>query len=61
LYLKYGSDWQKVPLQNAEGISKEEAWKDMPKAAIDYVKGLSEFDFDMFKEITGIDVDCNEE
>jgi hypothetical protein len=47
LYLKAGSDWEKM---------KEEAWKDMPKEAIEYVKSLEEFDAAMFKRITGIDV-----
>ena len=33
-----------------------EAWKDMPREAIEYVKSLPEFDAEMFKIITGIDV-----
>ena len=33
-----------------------EAWKDMPREAIDYVKTLPEFNAEMFKRITGIDV-----
>ena len=28
----------------------------MPKAAIEYVKSLPEYDAEMFKEITGIEV-----
>ena len=35
---------------------KEEAWKDMPKAAIDYISSIPEFDADIFEEITGIRV-----
>jgi len=56
LYLKHGSDWKKTPIENAEELSKEEAWRDMPRGAIDYVKSLPEFDSEIFKEITGIDV-----
>ena len=54
LYLKYGSDWKRTPIPRAEEISKEEAWKDMPKEAVEYVKSLPEYDADMFFEITGI-------
>ncbi len=54
LYLQSGRDWKKTPIPNAEEIQKEEAWKDMPVAAISYVKSLPEFDADMFYEITGI-------
>ena len=56
LYIKNGSDWKLTPIPNAEEISKEEAWRDMPKEAINYVKSLPEFDSDMFFEITGIRV-----
>jgi hypothetical protein len=60
LYVKSGSDWSKVraseicdTLDNWE--EPYEAWKDMPKEAIEYVKSLEEFDPKMFKRITGID------
>ena len=56
LYLKNGSDWVKTPIKDAKEISKREAWADMPKEAIDYIKSLPEFDADMFAEITGIEV-----
>lgn len=56
LYLKSGSDWVKTPIKDAEEISKKEAWADMPKEAIDYIKSLPEFDADIFTEITGIEV-----
>ena len=57
LYLKFGSEWKLTPIQNAEEIQKEEAWKDMPIAAIKYVMSLEEFDKDMFFKITSIDTD----
>ena len=56
LYLKSGSDWIKTPIKDAKEISKREAWADMPKEAIDYIKSLPEFDADIFTEITGIEV-----
>ena len=56
LYLKYGSEWKLTPIPRAEEISKEEAWRDMPIEAIEYLISLDEFDSDMFFEITGIKV-----
>ena len=56
LYLKAGEDWKKTPIPQAAEIQKEEAWKDMPQEAIDYIKSWEEFDADMFFEITGIRV-----
>ena len=38
-----------------------EAWKDMPQGAIDYIKSLPEFDADIFKRVTGLDVNKPEE
>lgn len=56
LYLKYGGGWRFTPISRAQGVSKEEAWADMPKEAIEYLKSLPEFDAEIFKEITGIEV-----
>ena len=56
LYLKNGSDWKLTPIKNAEEISKQEVWKDMPREAVEYVASLPEFDADMFFEITCIDL-----
>ena len=56
LYLKSGNSWKDTPIDKAEEIQKEEAWADMPKAAIDYIASLPEFDADMFSKITGIKV-----
>ena len=55
LYLKSGSNWSKTPIPMAEEISKKEAWKDMPKEAINYLKKQRGFDAKIFKKITGID------
>ena len=54
LYLANGSDWKLTPIQNTRTLSKKEAWADMPKEAIEYVRSLPEFDAAMFEEITGI-------
>jgi len=61
LYVKAGSDWTKV--KASEICSKlfnweepYEAWEDMPENAVNYVKSLEEFDADMFKRITGIEI-----
>jgi len=59
LYLKNGSDWEKVDASEMESTLDDwekpyEAWKDMPQEAIDYVKSLPEFDAEIFKRITGL-------
>ena len=54
LYLKYGNDWKATPINLAEEIQKKEAWEDMPKEAINYLKALTEFNVKIFEEITGI-------
>ena len=41
---------------NAKAIQKEEAWADMPKEAIEYIKSLPEFNAKIFFEVTGIEV-----
>lgn len=53
LYLKSGFDWKLTPISSAEEIQKEEAWRDMPQSAIDYISSIPEFDSNMFYEITG--------
>jgi hypothetical protein len=54
LYLKSGGEWKKTPIKNAKEISKQEAWADMPKKAIEFLKSLPEFDAKVFEEVTGI-------
>jgi len=65
LWLKAGKDWKKVDASEITETLKDwqkpyEAWKDMPKEAIEYVKSLPEFDAVMFKRITGIDTNIDE-
>ena len=56
LWIKAGNDWKQTPIPNAAEIQKEVALKDMPKEAIDYLRGLKEFNSKIFFEITGIKV-----
>jgi hypothetical protein len=56
LYLANGSDWKLTPISEAKELSKEEAWADMPKEAIDYLKSIPEFDAQVFFEVTGLKV-----
>ena len=54
LYIKSRNEWKSTPIPNAKEIQKKEAWKDMPKEAIKYLKKLKEFDKKIFKDITGL-------
>ena len=54
LYLAHGSDWKLTPVEDAEELSRREAWAGMPQEAIDFVRSLPQFDADMFEKITGI-------
>lgn len=51
-----GGLWENVPAPKISDISNIEAYKDMPKELIEYFKSLPEFDSEIFKEITGIEV-----
>ena len=64
LYMKNGNSWSKIDASEITSTLKKwnepfEAWKDMPKEAIEYVKSLPEFNPEMFKRITGIDTGMN--
>ena len=54
LYIQHGSEWKNTPIPNAEELSIKEAWEGMPKAAIEYIRSLPEFNATMFEKITGI-------
>jgi hypothetical protein len=56
LYLANGSDWNLTPISEAKELSKEEAWADMPREAIEYLKSLPEFDAQVFFDVTGLKV-----
>lgn len=48
-----GGDWYKTPINHARYTY---SWESMPKEAIDYLKSLPEFDPEIFKIVTGIEV-----
>jgi hypothetical protein len=54
LYQKYGNDWKRTPIPNAQEIQKNDAWSGMPKELLEYIRSLPEFDAKIFEEITGI-------
>jgi hypothetical protein len=61
LYVQNGKDWKKVNASEICGTLSDwhkpyDAWKTMPAGAINEVKSWPEFDAEMFKIITGIDV-----
>jgi len=49
----YGCDENFPPYALKEN-TKEEAWADMPKEAVEYLRSLDEFDADIFYNVTGI-------
>ena len=53
LYQKNGKKWECVPAGNIEATKNEEAYQDMPKELISYLKELPEYDEEIFNEITG--------
>ena len=55
-----GNDWKSTPAPKIKGVEAKEAYKDMPKELVEYFKALPEFDGDIFKEITGIEVEEND-
>ena len=57
LYLKSDSKWEETPIPNAKELSIKEAWSDMPKEMLEYIKSLPEFNKDMFYKITQIEVE----
>lgn len=48
--------WEYTPVNKITEVTTEEAYKDMPKELIEYFKSLPEFDAEIFKAITGIEV-----
>lgn len=54
LYLKVGSNWEKIPVDKIKSVSKKEAWADMPKEMLDYITSLKEFNPKIFFEVTDI-------
>jgi hypothetical protein len=63
LYDASGKVW-KYEDSKDQSVCIDKRFSDMPQKAIDYLKSLPEFDAEIFKKITGIDVqspDSNQE
>ena len=56
LLVKYGGKWECVPAHRIEARDAKEAYADMPKEMMEYVKSMPEFNAAIFKKITGIEV-----
>lgn len=69
LYIQSDSDWSKVKVSDIKSTLEDDskpykpykAWKDIPKAGLEYIKSLPEFNAEIFKAVTGIDVEKKEE
>lgn len=55
LLVKYGGKWECVPPHRIEARDEKEAYADMPREMLEYVKAMPEFDAEIFKKITGIE------
>lgn len=60
LYNESGEEWTEVDAskQTVKG-GYQDAWSDIPKKALDYITSIPEFDAEIFKKITGIDVNSD--
>lgn len=56
LLVKYGGKWECVPPRRIEARDAKEAYADMPQEMLEYVKAMPEFNAEIFKKITGIEV-----
>ena len=56
LYEENGKKWEYVPAPKIVEVDNKTAYADMPKELIDYFKKLPEFDAEIFKEITGLEI-----
>jgi len=54
-YTRVGNYWEKVPANLIKPKTNKEAWSDMPPEMLAYIKGLKEFNQEIFKEITEIE------
>ena len=55
LYHANGEKWEQTPAPMITGVDNKTAYKDMPQKLIEYLKGLPEFDAEIFNEITGLE------
>ena len=62
LYKQNGNNWDKVDASEIKSKLNNleeplEVWKDMPSEMLEYIRGLEEFDAEIFNKITGLDDD----
>ena len=50
---KSGGDWEATPADLIKERTAKEAYSDMPKALLDYIRSLPEYDEEIFNAITG--------
>jgi len=55
--LKKAGEWSAIETQQLTTKDFTEDWANIPEEMLEYIKGLKEFDKDIFKEITGLDID----
>lgn len=51
--LKKGKRWEEVPAHKIEERSAKEAYAEMPKEMLEYIRNMAEYDDDIFNKITG--------
>lgn len=56
LLVKYGGKWECVPPHRIKVRGEKEAYADMPQGMLEYIKAMPEFNAEIFKKITGIEV-----
>lgn len=49
--------WEKVDISEFKTYTWEESWGNMPEKAIEYLQSLPEWDAELFKKITELDVE----
>ena len=51
-----GQGWKATPADRIEGVTNKEAYADMPQELIEYIKAMPEYDSEIFKAITELEV-----
>ena len=53
--IKGDKEWSEVCIPQIKEVDDAEAWGKMPGEMLEYIKGLPEFDAEVFKQVTGIE------
>ena len=56
LYKQCGNEWNKVDMNQFKFKDWDESWSDIPQEMLAYIQSLHEFNAQIFKDITGLDV-----